>query len=395
MAPANPVRQVDFMEAMIVLLPGDGIGPEVLAAGREILECVAVRFGHTFHMEVHLVGGSAIDAVGSPLPEETLEACRQADAVLLGAVGGPKWDDPHATLRPEQGLLGLRKNLGLYANLRPVRPHPAVLDASPLRRERLQNVDLLVVRELTGGIYFGEPRLRRRLNGEEQAVDSMVYSESEIRRVAHLAFQLASTRRKRVTSVDKANVLECSRLWRQTVSAVAREYPDVTLEHLLVDAAAMHLLTRPASFDVMLTENLFGDILTDEASVLSGSMGNLPSASLGAATNRLGQPRGVYEPIHGSAPDIAGKGIANPVGTILSTAFLLRYSLGLEAEAQAVEKAVDQALASGCRTADLAQEGETSLTTREMSAAITSIIVEDRGLQACPARLQTPTTPRF
>jgi len=383
------------MEAMIVLLPGDGIGPEVLAAAHEILECVAVRFGHTFHMEEHLVGGSAIDAFGSPLPEETLEACREADAVLLGAVGGPKWDDPQAAVRPEQGLLGLRKSLGLYANLRPVKPHPSLLDASPLRRERLQDVDLLVVRELTGGIYFGEPRFRRQVNGEEQAVDSMVYSESEIRRVAHLAFQLARSRRKNVTSIDKANVLECSRLWRQTVSAVAREYPDVTLQHLLVDAAAMHLLTRPASFDVMLTENLFGDILTDEASVLSGSMGNLASASLGDAPNSVGQRRGLYEPIHGSAPDIAGKGIANPVGTILSAAFLLRYSLGLEAEAQAVESAVDRALASGCRTADLAQEGETFLTTREMSAAITSIMGEDGGLQACGARLQTPTTPLF
>lgn len=362
------------MEATIALLPGDGIGPEVVEAGRKVLARVALHFGHSFQMQAYSIGGGAIDATGSPLPEDTLQACQQADAVLLGAVGGPKWDDPNAAVRPEQGLLGLRKNLGLYANLRPVKPHPDLIAASPLRPERLQGVDLLVVRELTGGIYFGKPRLRRRVNGEEQAVDSMVYSQSEVRRVAHLAFQLAQPRRAKVTSIDKANVLECSRLWRQTVTAVAMEYPQVTLEHLLVDAAAMHLLTRPASFDVMLTANLFGDILTDEASVLSGSMGNLASASLGEADNSLGKRRGLYEPIHGSAPDIAGKGIANPVGTILSAAFLLRYSLGLEHEAQAVEQAVDEVLSDGYRTADIAQQGEATLSTEELSAAITEHI---------------------
>jgi len=358
------------MEARIVLLPGDGIGPEVVGAGRNILACVAERFGHSFETKEYLIGGCAIDAVGVPLPDVTLAACRKAEAILLGAVGGPKWDDPNAAVRPEQGLLGLRKGLGLYANLRPVKPHPDLSQASPIHPDRLQGVDLLVVRELTGGIYFGEPRLRRRINGEEQAVDSMVYSEGEVRRVAHIAFQLALERRGKLTSIDKANVLESSRLWRQTVTAVSAEYPQITLEHLLVDAAAMHLLTRPATFDVMLTANLFGDILTDEASVLSGSMGNLASASLGEETNKLGKRRGLYEPIHGSAPDIAGKGIANPIGTILSAAFLLRYSLGLEAEAQAVEAAVDGTLTEGRRTVDLARYGERTSTTEEMSAAI-------------------------
>jgi 3-isopropylmalate dehydrogenase len=359
------------VEATITLLPGDGIGPEVLAAGQAVLATIADLFGHSFRMQEYLLGGCAIDATGNPLPEDTLAACQNADAVLLGAVGGPKWDDPEARVRPEQGLLGLRKELGLYANLRPVKPHPALLEASPLRAERLRGVDLLVVRELTGGIYFGQPRSRRQVNGAQQAVDTMSYTESEVSRVAHLAFQLARERRGEVTSVDKANVLECSRLWRQTVTAVAQEYPEVALEHLLVDAAAMHLLTRPATFDVILTANLFGDILTDEASVLSGSMGNLASASLGEALNRHGGPRGLYEPIHGSAPDIAGKGIANPVGTILSVAFLLRYSLALEEEAVAVEAAVDSVLASGKRTADLAKTGEPTLSTDEMTFAIT------------------------
>lgn len=358
------------MRATIALLPGDGIGPEVLVSGRKVLNAVAQGYGHAFEIHEYLIGGGAIDSCGRPLPETTLQGCRESDAVLLGAVGGPKWNDPGASIRPEQGLLGLRKQLGLFANLRPVKPHSSLLVASPIRSERLHGVDLMVVRELTGGIYFGEPRLRRQVNGEEQAVDTMVYSQSEVRRVAHLAFQIARGRRTKVTSVDKANVLECSRLWRQTVSLVGQDYPDVTLEHLLVDAAAMHLLTRPASFDVILTANLFGDILTDEASVLSGSMGNLASASLGQETNALGLPRGLYEPIHGSAPDIAGKGIANPVGTILSVAFLLRYSLGLETEAQAVEEAVEEALTSGCRTADLAGPGEKALTTAEMSSAV-------------------------
>ncbi|GAF81996.1 unnamed protein product, partial [marine sediment metagenome] len=302
-------------------------------------------------------------------------ACQSSDAVLLGAVGGPKWDDPQASVRPEQGLLGLRKELGLFANLRPVKPHPELLDASPLRSVLLEQVDLLVVRELTGGIYFGEPRHRISLNGEEQAVDTMTYTESEVRRVAHLAFQLARQRRSKVTSVDKANVLECSRLWRQIVTALAPEYPDVELELLLVDAAAMHLLTRPATFDVILTANLFGDILTDEASVLSGSMGNLASSSIGEAKNRLNLPRGLYEPIHGSAPDIAGKGIANPIGMIMSAAMLLRHSLGLETEALAVESAVYEAITNGERTPDLGGKHSTSSFTEKIVDGLTTRVV--------------------
>ena len=354
------------MKAEIVLLPGDGIGPEVLAASKNVLEAVARDYGHMFEMQEFLIGGCAIDASGTALPEDSLAACLGADAVLLGAVGGPKWDDPQANVRPEQGLLGLRKELGLFANLRPVNPHPALLDASPLRPELLKDVDLLVVRELTGGIYFGKPSHRITLDGEEQAVDTMTYTESEVRRVAHLAFKLARQRKNKLTSVDKANVLECSRLWRQIVTSVAPEYPDVELELLLVDAAAMHLLTRPASFDVILTANLFGDILTDEASVLSGSMGNLASASIGEIKNRLDLPRGLFEPIHGSAPDIAGQGIANPIGMIMSAAMLLRHSLGLETEAQAVEEAVNIAITNGDRTPDLGGSHSTNSLTEKI-----------------------------
>lgn len=356
--------------ANIVSLPGDGIGPEVVAAAQDVLYAAMEGSGMGLKIETHPIGGEAIDNHGSALPERTLQACLAADAVLLGAVGGTKWDDPSASVRPEQGLLGLRKGLDLFANLRPVQPHSALAASSPLKPELLQGVDLIIVRELTGGIYFGQPRLRRVVDDQEQAVDTMTYSVSEIERVAQVAFQLASGRSKKVTSVDKANVLECSRLWRQTVERVAKQYPGIRLEHILVDAASMYLVTRPSSFDVILTENMFGDILTDEASVLSGSMGNLPSASLGQAVNSLGYPRGVYEPIHGSAPDIAGKGIANPIGTILSAAMLLRHSLGLEKPAQQVEAAVDRAIAEGCRTADIAGPYEQRLTTREMTDAI-------------------------
>jgi len=361
------------MNFNIVLLPGDGIGPEVVGAAEQVLHAVGARFGHTFETRSALLGGCAIDETGQSLPEETLGACLEADAVLLGAVGGPKWDDPTAAERPERGLLGLRTGMALFANLRPVKPDPALLDASPLKRERLEGVDLLVVRELTGGIYFGTPRERRQVNGEIQAVDTMLYAEHEIRRVVQAAFQAARSRRGKVTSVDKANVLETSRLWRQTAAQVAAEYPDVTFENLLVDAAAMHLLTRPASFDVIVTGNLFGDILTDEASVLAGSMGNLPSASLGEGLNKFGRPRGLYEPIHGSAPDIAGKGIANPIGTTISLAMLLRHSLGLEAEAAAVEQAVETVIGRGHRTADLAVNGTEPLGTQ----AITDLFLEE------------------
>jgi 3-isopropylmalate dehydrogenase len=354
------------MEARIAVLPGDGIGPEVIGAALSVLAALAKRYDHFFHVDEYLIGGSAIDVHGIALPDETLKASLMADAVLLGAVGGPKWEDPAAEVRPEQGLLAIRREMGLFANLRPVKPHSSLLDASPLRRQLLTNVDLLVVRELTGGIYFGVPRERRQVNGEIQAVDTMIYSQSEIRRIVHLAFQFALARRKKVASVDKANILETSRLWRQTTSEVSRDYPNVALEHLLVDAAAMHLLSRPASFDVIVTSNLFGDILTDEASVLSGSMGNLPSASLGNALNSHGFPRGLFEPIHGSAPDIAGQGIANPIGTILSLAMLLRHSLSLEVEASSIENAINKALLDGHRTADLAITGQKSLSTSSL-----------------------------
>lgn len=362
------------MKTNIVVLPGDGVGAEVTGAARKILEVVGDRFKQEFQLKEYLVGGAAIDVTGVALPEETLEACLQSDAVFLGAVGGPKWDDPLADVRPEQGLLGLRKGLGLFANLRPVQPHPDLSQASPLKSEYLQGVDLLMVRELTGGIYFGQPRGRSSKKGVEQAIDTMSYTEHEIKRVADLAFQLARDRKGKVTSVDKANILETSRLWRQVVGQVAKSYPGVELETMLVDAATMHLLLRPASFDVLVTTNMFGDILSDESSLLVGSMGNLPSASLGEKLNQHGKPLGMYEPIHGSAPDIAGKGIANPIGAILSAALLLRYSLGLEDAAQAVEHAVDSALKAGYRTVDLAAPGENTLNTADMLAVIVDFI---------------------
>jgi 3-isopropylmalate dehydrogenase len=335
------------MRADLVLLPGDGVGPEVSAAARRVLDAVATGCGHDFSFEQHLIGGAAIDATGDPLPSDSLAACQASDGVVLGAVGGPKWDDPTASVRPEQGLLRLRKELGVYANLRPVRLHPSLADASPLKPELLDGIDLIVVRELTGGLYFGRPSGREPRNGGTWAVDTLEYTDAEIRRVVRLAFRLAEDRRKLVTSIDKANVLETSRLWRQVAAEVAEEFPGVELEHQLVDSGAMRLVTDPSSFDVVVTENMFGDILTDEAGVLSGSLGLLPSASLGD------EVCGLYEPIHGSAPDIAGKGLANPVGCILSAAMLLRHSLRLEAEATAVEVAVDRVIAAGARTADL------------------------------------------
>jgi 3-isopropylmalate dehydrogenase len=348
------------MNATIILLPGDGIGPEVVGEARRVLDAVAAAYGHTFTCDEHLMGGCAIDEMGTPLSDETLDACREADAVLLGAVGGPQWDDPLAPVRPEQGLLRLRRELALFANLRPVTVHPDLIASSPLRPERLEGVDILVVRELTGGIYFGEPRKREESGGEVRALDTMVYSEGEVRRVVRLAFRLARDRRKKVTSVDKANVLESSRLWRQVAQEVAAEFPDVEYENQLVDSMAMRLIQWPASLDVIVTGNMFGDILSDEASVLAGSLGMLPSASLGAS-----QP-GLYEPIHGSAPDIAGQGVANPLGTILSAAMLLRNSLGLPDEAAAVEAAVQGALADGVRTRDLGGE----VSTVEMGRAV-------------------------
>jgi 3-isopropylmalate dehydrogenase len=335
------------MKASIALLPGDGIGPEVVHEARLVLEAVASRFGHELTFASYPIGGVAIDATGDPLPPSTLAECKAADAVLLGAVGGPKWDDPKAKVRPEQGLLRIRKELGLFANLRPVTLLPELRDASPLRPERIVGVDLLIVRELTGGLYFGQPRGREVTKEGRVAVDTLLYTEGEIRRVVRLAFELARKRRKLVTSIDKANVLESSRLWREVAIEVAAGFPDVRLEHQLVDSAAMRLVTTPAAFDVIVTENMFGDILSDEAAVIAGSLGVLPSASLSEGR------RGLYEPIHGSAPDIAGKGIANPIGTILSAAMLLRHSLGLEQEAIGVERAVGRAISSGARTSDL------------------------------------------
>lgn len=342
------------MIAKLVILPGDGIGPEIIDQACRVLDAVASRFGHAMEFERHLIGGAAIDATGQPLPASTISACQAADAILLGAVGGPKWDDPKAKVRPEQGLLGIRKALGLYANLRPIKLFPELSSASPLRPELLEGVDLMVVRELTGGIYFGEPRFREPHGDGERAVDTMEYTTEEIARVMRLGFSIARQRRAKVTSVDKANVLETSRLWRQVANDVAKEFPDVSLEHQLVDSAAMRLITSPSSFDVIVTENMFGDILSDEAAVLTGSLGMLPSASLGDGK------RGLYEPIHGSAPDIAGKSVANPLGTILSAALLLRHSLGLSKEAVAVETAVSRCIAAGMRTADLTREGSQS-----------------------------------
>jgi 3-isopropylmalate dehydrogenase len=335
------------VKARIVTLPGDGIGPEVTGEAVRVLEAVARRGGHAFEFAERLMGGCSIDRRGVALTGDVLADCKAASAVLLGAVGGPRWDDPQAKVRPEQGLLGLRKGLGVFANLRPVRVHPALVDASPLKAEKLAGVDILVIRELTGGLYFGQPKGRDRRDGHERAVDTLVYHDYEVRRVVELAFRMARSRRRKVTSVDKANILESSRLWRQEAMAIGKANPEVALDHMLVDTAAMRLVTSPASFDVIVTENMFGDILTDEAAVLAGSMGMLPSASLGD-----GGP-GLYEPIHGSAPDIAGRGIANPLGAILSAAMLLRHSLGLAAEAALVERAVDQAISDGCRSADL------------------------------------------
>jgi len=349
------------MEAKITLLPGDGIGPEVVAEARKVLGVVASKHNHTFIFSEQLAGGIAIDKTGHPLPEETLAACLQSDAVLLGAVGGPKWSDPKAAVRPEQGLLQLRKSLNAFANLRPVKVFDALADASPLKAERVRGVDIMFVRELTGGIYFGQPSGREMVAEGRSGHDTMRYNEMEIKRVLKVAFELARGRRGKVTSVDKANVLATMRVWREVAHEVAAEYPDVAYEDVLVDAMAMYLINRPADFDVVVTGNMFGDILSDEASMITGSLGMLPSASLGKAGSI-----GLYEPIHGSAPDIAGKGIANPLATILSTAMMLRWSFGLQAEAEAVETAVSHILAAGHRTPDIAYHGEKPIGTQEM-----------------------------
>jgi 3-isopropylmalate dehydrogenase len=337
----------------IATIPGDGVGPEVVEAARRVVAAAAARFGFHIDWSGFLVGGAAIDAHGVAIRPEDVIACGEADAILLGAVGGPKWSDPSAAVRPEQALFALRGGLGLFANLRPVSVHPALTAASPLRPELLAGVDMLIVRELTGGIYFGERHEPSGEAGSREALDTLPYAEGEIRRIVRLAFDLARTRRGSVTSVDKANVLATSRLWRTVANEVAADYPDVTLTHQLVDSCAMLLVRRPADFDVIVTENLFGDILSDEGAVLAGSLGMLPSASLGERRTAHGT-FGLYEPIHGSAPDIAGEDRANPIGTILSAAMLLRLSLGREDAAGAIETAVGRALDDGWRTGDLA-----------------------------------------
>lgn len=346
-------------EVSVVVLPGDGIGPEVVSATRRVVDAVAADAGLDIAWTEHLVGGASIDAHGTALTDEVLEACAGADAVLLGAVGGPKWDTTDADRpRPEQGLLGLRSGLGLYANLRPVRPWPALYDASPLRRERIEGTDLLVVRELTGGLYFGE-----RGREAERAFDTCVYTKAEVARLAEWGFRAAAGRRGRVTSVDKANVLETSRLWREQVIETAAGHPDIALEHMLVDNAAMQLVSRPADFDVIITENLFGDILSDEAAMISGSIGLLPSASLGPGA------KGLYEPVHGSAPDIAGRGVANPLATVLSAAMMLRYSLDAGDAADRIDAAVEAVLGAGARTRDLGGDlGTEDVTARLLQA---------------------------
>ena len=351
----------------ILVLPGDGIGPEVTTEAVKVLQAVGQRFEHTFTLSEDIVGGAAIDQFGSAIRDETLETAKQSAAVLFGAVGGPKWDDPKAPMsrRPEWGLLRLRKELGLFANLRPVRVNPLMVDGSTIKQEVLRGVDMVVIRELTGGLYFGQPQKRWSEGGQRHAVDTLSYSEEEITRILRVGFELARSRRKKLTSVDKANILDTSRLWREIATELAPQYPDVQLDHMLVDSAAMFLVRRPADFDVIVTENTFGDILTDEASMLAGSMGMLPSASLGERRPD-GAGLGMYEPIHGTAPDIAGQGKANPLAAILSMAMLLRLSLGLAQEADAVERAVDETLAAGFRTVDVNAEGARLLSTTAM-----------------------------
>ena len=359
------------MRAKIAVLPGDGIGPEVTSEGVKVLRAVAATFGHTFGFDAGLVGGIAIDTTGQPLPQETLALCQGSDAVLFGAVGGPKWSDPRAPVRPEQGLLGLRIALGLFANLRPVKVHPVLAAASTLKAEVVAGVDLVIVRELTGGLYFGRPQGQSGAAPNREAVDTMRYTEGEIARLMRFAFELARGRRRKVTSVDKANVLASSRLWRTVAHEVAAEYPDVQIEDVLVDACAMYLVRRPGDYDVVATENMFGDILSDEASMLAGSMGMLPSASLGQPSGGgNGFRMGLYEPIHGSAPDIAGQGIANPLAMILSCAMMLRWSFGLYREADAVEAAVDETLAAGYRCRDIMAPGGILVGTEEMGDAV-------------------------
>ena len=358
------------MKFDIAVLPGDGVGPEVVAETAKVLTAVGELYRHEFDLRYGLVGGASIDQSGEALTRETLKMCRRCHAVLLGAVGGPKWDDPLAKVRPEDGLLALRKELRLFANLRPVKVLPMLVDSTTLKPEAILGVDLMVVRELTGGLYFGRPKKRWQTAKGRRAVDSMLYSEYEIERILRVGFELAMKRRRKLVSVDKANVLESSRLWRQIAIELAPHYPEVELEHMLVDACSMRLIQRPTYFDVMVTENTFGDILTDEASMLAGSMGMLPSASLAAVPEAGTMAFGMYEPIHGSAPKRAGLDLANPIATVLSSAMMLRHSFGLEAEAACVEKAIESVLEAGYRTYDIMDEGGIRVGTKEMGSLI-------------------------
>ena len=351
------------MQKKITVIPGDGIGTEVVEQALRVLDKIETIYGHRFERQEALAGGAALDATGLPLPAETLEKCKASDAVLLGALGGPKWDNNPPGKKPENGLLGLRAGLGLYANLRPARIYPALANASTLKREVVEGVDLLIVRELTGGIYFGKPRGISKEGEEEVGINTEIYRTSEIRRIAKVGFEAARKRRRKLTSVDKANVLEASQLWRRVVIEVGKDFPDIELSHLYVDNCAMQLIANPKQFDVIVTSNLFGDILSDEAAMLTGSIGMLPSASLGGSI-------GMYEPVHGSAPDIAGKDIANPIATIASLAMMLKYSFGLQKESDAVEQAIVSVLEAGYRTADLKEEGKTTVGTKQIGDLI-------------------------
>ena len=364
------------MHAKIAVLPGDGIGPEVVAESIKVLDAISRKFGHDFELSSGRIGGNAIDDFGTPLPETTIDTCNEADAILFGAVGGPKWDDPSMTTRPEDGILSIRKSLGLFANLRPVKVYPSLINSSPIKPEILSGVDMIILRELTGGLYFGKPKKRWTTTRGRRGVDTLKYSEKEIERILRVGFELAIGRRKKLTSVDKQNVLESSRLWREIAIELSSEYPEVEVEHILVDNAAMQLIRNPASFDVIVSENTFGDILTDEASVLSGSMGMLPSASLAnlLSSDSTQKTVSLYEPIHGSAPDIAGQGIANPIGSILSTAMMLRLSFDLEEESSAIENAVDAVLSEGYRTPDIASDGGQSVSTSQIGNVISGAI---------------------
>jgi 3-isopropylmalate dehydrogenase len=361
------------MQKNITVLPGDGIGPEVVKGAIAVLDVIAKQFNHNFEYTYAKIGGIAIDECNTPLPEETIAACKASDGILLGAVGGPKWDTLPGDMRPEKGLLGIRKELELFANLRPITAYDSLADSSTLKKEVIQGVDLMIVRELTGGLYFGEPRERRELaNGDLEVVDTLAYTKSEIDRIIRQAFELAKVRGKKLMSVDKANVLESSRVWREVAIEVGKEYPDVELEHMLVDNAAMQLIRNPKQFDVMVTENMFGDILSDEASMLTGSLGMLPSASIGS-----GGP-GIYEPCHGSAPDIAGQNKANPLATIASVAMMLKYSFNMLEEGDVIENAIMTVLEQGWRTGDIAGPGEEVLSTDEMTEKVIEAIVASR-----------------